>query len=65
MKLSPRDVGKRFVAPSGREVELRAVTYVFVYVDDPYDGMTLSSEGLMILEPVRLTEKVERKLEAV
>lgn len=53
MKLSQRDVGRHFIAPSGREVELKAVTYVFVYLDDPYDGMTLSHEGLVILDPVR------------
>lgn len=57
MKLSQRDVGKHFTAPSGREVELVAITYVFVYLDDPHDGMTLSHEGLLILEPVRPAAK--------
>jgi hypothetical protein len=55
MTLGKRDIRRRFVAPSGREVELVAAytdRFMFVYVDDRQDGLALSREGLKILERV-------------
>jgi hypothetical protein len=53
MNLSERDAGKRFVAPSGREVEFigkQGQQFLFVYVDDPCDGLALSDKNLFLLE---------------
>ncbi|APR40005.1 hypothetical protein [Paraburkholderia sp. SOS3] len=53
MKLKQGDKGTVFVAPSQRRVvfdhEHRG-RYVFIYEDDPDDGLALSAEGLKILE---------------
>ena len=53
MNLGKRDIGRRFVAPSGRHVELVGAftdRFMFVYVDDREEGLALSLEGLKILE---------------
>ena len=53
MTLRKCDAGKVFIAPSGRRVsfvqEKRGV-YMFVYQDDPNDGLALTPEALRILE---------------
>jgi len=56
MTLSARDVGKRFVAPSGREVRFvgkQGQQFLFVYVDDPCDGLALSEKNLFLLERLK------------
>jgi hypothetical protein len=53
MNLRESDVGKRFVAPSGRLVTFeskRNDTYFFMYEDDPTDGVALSQDALRILD---------------
>jgi hypothetical protein len=53
MKLCKRDEGKAFIAPSGRLVwfvQERNGSFIFTYDDDPLDGLSLSFEGLRILE---------------
>ncbi|MEI7296632.1 hypothetical protein WCQ02_31200 [Paraburkholderia tropica] len=66
MNLEKRDVGKRFLAPSGRQVELVSVLadrFMFVYVDDDEDGLALSREGLKILERVQSAAKESKNSE--
>lgn len=53
MNLRKCDAGKVFVAPSGRTVtfvEERDGSFLFVYEDDPFDGLVLSPDGLRILD---------------
>ena len=52
MNLRKSDLGRKFVAPSGRVVELISVRdglYHFRYLDDPTDGLALKQETLQIL----------------
>ncbi|MFP3733106.1 hypothetical protein SB690_20310, partial [Bacillus sp. SIMBA_006] len=66
MNLGKRDIGRRFIAPSGREVELVGVMstrFMFVYVDDREDGLVLSLEGLKILERVQNAAKESKNSE--
>ncbi|WP_234775202.1 hypothetical protein [Paraburkholderia tropica] len=66
MNLGKRDIGRRFIAPSGREVELVGVMstrFMFVYVDDREDGLVLSLEGLKILERVQSAAKESKNSE--
>lgn len=54
MNLGKRDVGRQFIAPSGRRIEFEGVhgdRFMFVYVDDRQEGLAFSGEGLRILEP--------------
>lgn len=53
MNLGSKDVGKRFIAPSGREVEYvgeRGDRFVFAYVNEPGECLALSADGLRILD---------------
>jgi hypothetical protein len=53
MTLCSRDVGKRFVAPSGREVEFvgeRNERFIFAYVDEPGEYLAFAADGLRILD---------------
>ncbi|MDR6381800.1 hypothetical protein [Paraburkholderia caribensis] len=53
MNLTKRDEGKVFVAPSRRRIVFeheRGGRYLFVYEDDPSEGLALSLDGLKILE---------------
>jgi hypothetical protein len=58
MNLGKRDVGRQFIAPSGRRIEFEGVhgnRFMFVYVDDREEGLALSGEGLRILEQAPAT----------
>jgi hypothetical protein len=53
MNLRKCDAGKAFMTPSGRRavfVKEQGGVYMFVYEDDPTDGLALSPESLRILE---------------
>jgi hypothetical protein len=53
MTLRKGDAGKVFIAPSGRRVlfvQEKLGVFMFVYQDDPTDGLALSPEALHILE---------------
>lgn len=66
MNLRKNDVGKVFVAPSGRHVEFvteKAGSFVFHYLDDPSDGLSLSLDGLRILErPSPERDAIDRRV---
>lgn len=56
MNLRKGDAGKAYMTPSGRRavfVKEQDGAYMFVYEDDPTDGLALSREGLRILERAR------------
>lgn len=56
MTLTKRDVGKRFIAPSGREVRFMKIEndmYHFKSTEDRGDGLILPADQLFILERVK------------
>lgn len=63
MTLTKRDVGKRFIAPSGEEIRLVKIDvdlYHFESTEIIGTGLVLSAERLFILERVKRT--ITRKM---
>jgi hypothetical protein len=62
MNLKRGGKGVVFVAPSRRRVVFDREAdgqYVFVYEDDPSEGLALSEEGLKILERATTSETLQ------